>query len=125
MIGIRQCPGPTDAPLESCVRGQTACPNSSPAPFGIIQKEISLYALRHRCVMIDLLWIAAIALQNKAIVYDILLKSAAQTIHVKGAIQHLGGETGMIATLHTWADPDPPRRAEQCPRVRWVLSAGP
>jgi hypothetical protein len=47
--------------------------------------------------------IAAIALQNKALVYDILLKTAAETIRVIGADpQHLGAETGMIAILHTW-----------------------
>jgi hypothetical protein len=47
--------------------------------------------------------VAAIALQNKATVYDILLKAAAETIRIIGADpQHLGGETGMIAILHTW-----------------------
>jgi hypothetical protein len=47
--------------------------------------------------------VAAIALQNKAIVYDILFKAAAETIRVIGADpRHLGGETGMIAILHTW-----------------------
>jgi hypothetical protein len=47
--------------------------------------------------------IAAIALQNKAVVYDILLKSAAETIRLIAANpKHLGGETGMIAILHTW-----------------------
>ena len=47
--------------------------------------------------------IAAIALQNKAIVYDILLKTAAETVRVIGADpQQLGAETGMIAILHTW-----------------------
>ena len=47
--------------------------------------------------------VAAIALQNKAIVYDILLKTAAETIRLIGADpQHLGAETGMIAILHTW-----------------------
>jgi len=47
--------------------------------------------------------IAAIALQNKAIVYDILLSTAAETIRIIGAdLQHLGGETGIIAILHTW-----------------------
>ncbi len=46
---------------------------------------------------------AAIALQNKAVVYDILLKTAAETIHLIGADpKHLGAETGMIAVLHTW-----------------------
>jgi hypothetical protein len=47
--------------------------------------------------------VAAIALQNKAIVYDILLKAAADTIRIIGADpRHLGGQTGMIAILHTW-----------------------
>jgi hypothetical protein len=47
--------------------------------------------------------IAAIALQNKAVVYDILLKAAAETIRLIAANpKHLGGETGMIAILHTW-----------------------
>lgn len=47
--------------------------------------------------------IAAIALQNKARVYDILFKAAAETIRVIGADpKHLGAETGMIAILHTW-----------------------
>jgi len=39
--------------------------------------------------------VAAIALQNKALVYDILLKTAAQTIRLIGADpKHLGAETG-------------------------------
>src|SRR5215470_3772255 len=47
--------------------------------------------------------IAAIALQNKAVVYDILLKTAAETIRIIAADpKHLGAETGMIAILHTW-----------------------
>jgi hypothetical protein len=47
--------------------------------------------------------IAAIALQNKAVVYDILLKAAAETIRLIAADpKHLGAETGMIAILHTW-----------------------
>jgi hypothetical protein len=47
--------------------------------------------------------IAAIALQNKAVVYDILLKAAAETIRLIAADpKHLGSETGMIAILHTW-----------------------
>lgn len=47
--------------------------------------------------------VAAIALQNKALVYDILLKTAAETVRIIGADpKHLGAETGMIAILHTW-----------------------
>jgi hypothetical protein len=47
--------------------------------------------------------VAAIGLQNKAIVYDILFKAAAQTIRdIAADPKHLGAETGMIAILHTW-----------------------
>jgi len=47
--------------------------------------------------------IAAIALQNKAVIYDILFKAAAETVRVIGGDpKHLGAETGMIAILHTW-----------------------
>ena len=47
--------------------------------------------------------LAAIALQNKGLVYDILFKAAAETIRVIGADpKHLGADTGMIAILHTW-----------------------
>jgi hypothetical protein len=47
--------------------------------------------------------IATIALQNKAAVYDILFKTAAETVRIIAADpKHLGGEIGMIAVLHTW-----------------------
>src|SRR5262249_42948688 len=47
--------------------------------------------------------IAAIALQNKAIVYDILFKAAAETVRTIAADpKHFGAEVGMIAVLHTW-----------------------
>src|ERR1700759_5471639 len=45
--------------------------------------------------------IAAIALQNKAVVYDILFKAAAETVRTIAAdAKHLGAETGMITVLH-------------------------
>ncbi|HTY93179.1 MAG TPA: IS91 family transposase [Steroidobacteraceae bacterium] len=47
--------------------------------------------------------LAAIALQNKAVVYDILFKAAAETVRTIAADpKHLGAEIGMIAVLHTW-----------------------
>ena len=47
--------------------------------------------------------IAAIALQNKAAVYDILFKAASDTLRVIAADpKHLGAEIGVIALLHTW-----------------------
>ena len=47
--------------------------------------------------------IAAIAYQNKALVYAILFDAVAETLKTIGADpRHLGGELGFIAILHTW-----------------------
>ena len=47
--------------------------------------------------------IAEIALQNKAVIYDILFKVAAETVRTIAADpKHLGAEVGMIAVLHSW-----------------------
>jgi len=47
--------------------------------------------------------VAAIAYQNKAVVYDILFRAAAETLRtIAGDPKHLGAEIGFIAILHTW-----------------------
>ena len=47
--------------------------------------------------------IAAIAFQNKAAVYAILFKAAAETLRAIAAEpRHLGAEIGLIAVLHSW-----------------------
>ncbi|MDO9432995.1 MAG: transposase zinc-binding domain-containing protein, partial [Phenylobacterium sp.] len=47
--------------------------------------------------------IAAIAFQNKAVVYDLLFKAAAETLQTIAADpKHLGARIGLIAVLHTW-----------------------
>jgi hypothetical protein len=47
--------------------------------------------------------IAGIALQNKAVVYDILFQAAAETVRTLAADpEHLGAAIGMTAVLHTW-----------------------
>ncbi len=47
--------------------------------------------------------IAAIAFQNKAVVYDLLFKAAAETLTTIAADpKHLGARIGLIAVLHTW-----------------------
>lgn len=47
--------------------------------------------------------IAAIAFQNKAALYTILFKAAAETLRVIAADpKHLGAEVGLIAVLHSW-----------------------
>ena len=47
--------------------------------------------------------IAAIAYQNKAVVYDILFKTAAETLlSIAADPKHLGARIGVTAVLHTW-----------------------
>ena len=47
--------------------------------------------------------IAAIAFQNKALLYNMLFSAAAQTLRTIGADpKHLGAEIGFLAVLHTW-----------------------
>jgi hypothetical protein len=47
--------------------------------------------------------IAAIALQNKAVVYGILFRAVAETLQTIAADpKHLGAEIGFFAVLHTW-----------------------
>jgi hypothetical protein len=47
--------------------------------------------------------VAAIALQNKAIVYDVLFRAAAEAVQTIAADpKHLGTAIGMTAVLHTW-----------------------
>ena len=47
--------------------------------------------------------IAQIAFQNKKVVYDILFRTAAETLRVSGADpKHLGAELGVVAVLHSW-----------------------
>ena len=47
--------------------------------------------------------ITAIAFQNKALVYGILFRAAAEALSTIAADpQHLGAEVGFFAVLHTW-----------------------
>ncbi len=47
--------------------------------------------------------LAAIAYQNKELVYGILFRAAADTLRIIAADpKHLGAEIGFFAVLHTW-----------------------
>jgi len=47
--------------------------------------------------------VAAIALQNKAIIYDLLFRAASETMQIiAGDPRHLGARIGITAVLHTW-----------------------
>ncbi len=63
---------------------------------------------------------AEIAFQNKAKVYDILFKAAAETLRTIAADpKHLGAEIGIVAVLHTWG-----QNLHHHPHVHCVVPGG-
>jgi hypothetical protein len=64
--------------------------------------------------------IAEIAFQNKAVVYNILFKAAAETLRAIAADpRHLGAEIGLVALLHTWG-----QTLHHHPHVHCVVPGG-
>ena len=50
--------------------------------------------------------IAAVAYQNKAVIYDLLFKAAAEaTLTIAADPKHLGARISVAAVLHTWGWP--------------------
>ncbi len=64
--------------------------------------------------------IAAIAYQNKAVVYDLLFQVTAETLRTIAADpKHLGAEIGFIALLHTWG-----QNLQHHPHLHCVVPGG-
>ncbi len=64
--------------------------------------------------------LAPLALQNKKIVYDLLLRTSAETlIEVARDPRHLGANIGFFSVLHTWN-----QKLEHHPHVHCVVPAG-
>jgi hypothetical protein len=64
--------------------------------------------------------VAAIAFQNKATLYAILFKAAAETLRAIAADpKHLGAEIGVVAVLHTWG-----QNLHHHPHVHCVVPGG-
>ena len=64
--------------------------------------------------------VAEIAFQNKAVVYAILFKAAAETLCTIGADpKHLGAQLGLVAVLHTWG-----QNLDHHPHVHCVVPGG-
>ena len=70
----------------------------------LIEREADLLPVPYFHVVFTLpAPIAAIAFANKAAVYDLLFKAAAETITTVAADpKHLGARVGLTAVLHTW-----------------------
>ena len=64
--------------------------------------------------------IGRIAYQNKAVVYNLLLKAAAETLLTIGADpKHLGARLGLIGVLHTWGS-----ALTHHPHVHFIVPGG-
>src|SRR4051812_12259448 len=70
----------------------------------LAERQADLLPMPHHHVVFTLpAPIAAIAFQNKAVVYDLLFRSAADTLLTIAADpKHLGARIGLTAVLHTW-----------------------
>jgi hypothetical protein len=63
---------------------------------------------------------AEIAFHNKAVVYDILMRTAAQTLQTIAADpKHLGAEIGLVSVLHTWG-----QTLDHHPHVHCIVPGG-
>lgn len=64
--------------------------------------------------------LAPLALQNKRLIYNLLLHSSAETLlEIARDPRHLGAEIGFFSVLHTWD-----QRLQHHPHVHCVLAAG-
>jgi Putative transposase/Transposase zinc-binding domain len=64
--------------------------------------------------------LAALALQNKEVIYGLLFRASAQTlIEIAADSKHLGAEIGFFSILHTWN-----QKLQHHPHVHCVVAAG-
>src|SRR5712671_5804933 len=64
--------------------------------------------------------LASVALQNKKVIYDLLLRTSAETLlEVARDPRHLGAEIGFFSVLHTWN-----QKVRLHPHVHCVVPAG-
>ena len=82
------------------------CPKCQGAAAGqwLAERQAELLPVPYYHVVFTLpAAIGAIAFQNKAVVYDLLFKTAAETLTTIAADpKHLGARVGLTAVLHTW-----------------------
>jgi hypothetical protein len=86
---------------------EARCRELLPTPYVHV-----VFTLPHR--------LAPLALQNKKVLYDLLLRTSAATLlEVARSSKHLGAETGFFSVLHTWN-----QKLEHHPHVHCVVPAG-
>jgi len=101
----RHCPRCQTQARERWV--QARCRDLLPTPYAHV-----VFTLHHA--------LAPLALQNKAAVYDLLLRASAATLlEIARDPAHLGAEIGFFSVLHTWN-----QQLQHHPHVHCVVPAG-
>jgi hypothetical protein len=80
------------------------CPKcqGAAAKAWLAEREADLLPVQYFHVVFTLP-LAAVAFQNKAVLYDLLFKATAETLTTIAADpKHLGARIGLIAVLHSW-----------------------
>ena len=101
--GCRDC-GHTRIAYNSCRNRHCPKCQGAAARTWLAEREADLLPVGYFHVVFTLpAEIAAIAFGNKAVVYDLLFKTASETIMTIAADpKHLGARIGITAVLHTW-----------------------
>lgn len=88
----------------SCRNGHCPKCQGAAARQWLVAREAELLPVEYYHVVFTLpATIAELAYQNKAVVYDLLFKAAAETLTTIAADpKHLGARIGLAAVLHTW-----------------------
>jgi hypothetical protein len=92
------------APTTPAATGIAQSARGSRGPSGLADRQAELLPVPYFHVVFTVpAQIAAIAFQNKATVYAILFRAAAETLRTIAADpRHLGAEIGVVAVMHSW-----------------------
>jgi len=92
----------TQIAYNSCATG-TQCQGAAAREW-LAAREAELLPVPYYHVVFTLpAAISDIAYQNKAVIYDILFKTSAETlIAIAADPKHLGARVGVLSVLHTW-----------------------
>jgi hypothetical protein len=103
---VVRCDACRHTQIQYCSCRNRHCPKcqGSAARDWLADREADLLPVPYHHVVFTLpVAIARIAWQNKAMVYDILFKAAAETtLTIAADPKHLGARIGITAVLHTW-----------------------
>src|ERR1700693_4674139 len=90
--------------IENCRTGHSRKCQAAPPRIWLAEREADLLPIGYFHVVFTLpTEVADIAGQNKAVVYDLLFRTASETMMTIAADpRHLGAHIGITAVLHTW-----------------------